>query len=256
MRSIMRLDSGSDSCSAMLRASSARSCQCSGSSRMESDTTVFIRSSASGTISPGPTLHRLDRRHAYVERMPTACRRMPDARESDHANLREAGVARTCGRVPTNCRRIGTPQLSFHWCEAPARLLKAFLLSSLRRRTLTLDSKGPSCLRRAPYNAVPENCELVISRNEKPRPPFRFRTDLMEIPWNCVCEFRPCGARTRGTERQPGTLHKEHAGTNDSEPRLGTHAIPNNEQEENRMGFFSKDIKTMDDLFVHTLQDI
>jgi ferritin-like metal-binding protein YciE len=27
-------------------------------------------------------------------------------------------------------------------------------------------------------------------------------------------------------------------------------------KEENRMGFFSKDIKTMDDLFVHTLRDI
>jgi ferritin-like metal-binding protein YciE len=30
----------------------------------------------------------------------------------------------------------------------------------------------------------------------------------------------------------------------------------NNEKEKNRMGFFSKDIKTMDDLFVHALRDI
>jgi hypothetical protein len=39
---------------------------------MESDTAVFIYSGGSGTIPPGWTLHKLDRRHAYVERMPTA----------------------------------------------------------------------------------------------------------------------------------------------------------------------------------------
>src|SRR6266508_2216323 len=149
MRSIIRFESGSDICSAMLRASSARSCQCSGLSRMESDTAVFIYSGGSGTIPPGWTLHKLDRRHAYVERMPTACRRVPEARERGDTNLREAGVARTCGRVPTSCRRVGTPQPSFHGCEAaprtqqlraataPSRLLKAFLPSSLRRRTLS-----------------------------------------------------------------------------------------------------------------------
>jgi hypothetical protein len=111
--------------------------------------TLFIYSGGSGTIPPGWTLHKLDRRHAYVERMPTACRRVPEARERGDTNLRAAGVARTCGRVPTSCRRVGTPQPSFHGCEAaprtqqlraataPSRLLKAFLPSSLRRRTLS-----------------------------------------------------------------------------------------------------------------------
>jgi hypothetical protein len=28
---------------------------------------------AAGTLRPVPTLHKMDRRHAYAERMPTAC---------------------------------------------------------------------------------------------------------------------------------------------------------------------------------------
>src|SRR6266545_130179 len=90
----------------------------------------------------------------WIAAMPTSkeCRQHAEEclrLERGDTNLREAGVARTCGRVPTSCRRVGTPQPSFHGCEAaprtqqlraataPSRLLKAFLPSSLRRRTLS-----------------------------------------------------------------------------------------------------------------------
>src|SRR2546430_11989162 len=94
----------------MLRAAWARSCQCLGSSRIELGTVVDASfNSRSGTIPPGLAFHKLDRAHAYAERMPTARRRMPETRERDHADLCEDGVARTCRRVPQDCRRTGTP---------------------------------------------------------------------------------------------------------------------------------------------------
>jgi hypothetical protein len=48
MRSIIRFESGSDICSAILRASSARSCQCSGLSRMELDTACVHSAAVQG----------------------------------------------------------------------------------------------------------------------------------------------------------------------------------------------------------------
>src|SRR5262249_12509387 len=76
----------------------------------------------SGTIPPGAAFPNLDRCHAYAERMPAACRRMFEAGERNHASLREAGIARTCDRVSRNCRRVGTPQPSFHGCETTPRV--------------------------------------------------------------------------------------------------------------------------------------
>src|SRR4029453_10270131 len=104
-------------------------------------------------------------------------------------------------------------------------------------------------------SAVPANREPVICRNEKPPVvPILHRPD--GIPRNCVCEFRPCGACRRGTERRPGTLLTKSMRARMTRSRGSAPTTRNNEKEKNRMGFFSKDIKTMDDLFVHTLRDI
>jgi hypothetical protein len=84
IRSIIRLDSGSDNWSAMLCASWARSSQRLGSSRTEWDAVIYMACGpqCGGTIPSGAALHtHVDRRHAYVKRMPPACRRMPEARE-------------------------------------------------------------------------------------------------------------------------------------------------------------------------------
>src|SRR5262245_55129690 len=97
----------------MLRASSARSCQCLGLSSFESGT-VGARGSKSGggTIPAGLAFHKLDRCHAHTKRVPTARRRMPETREREHADVREVGIARTCGRVPPGCRGTGAPLAS------------------------------------------------------------------------------------------------------------------------------------------------
>src|SRR5262249_29455271 len=107
--------------SAMLRTSSARSCQCLGSSRIELGTVMHcVTSRAAGTIPPGLAFHNVDRCHAYAERMPTARRRGPETRERDHPDLREVGIARTCDRVPPDCQGTRAP-LSSKPCEPAAR---------------------------------------------------------------------------------------------------------------------------------------
>src|SRR5437016_3951187 len=64
-----------------------------------------------------------------------------------------------------------------------------------------------------------------------------------------------------GTDRRVARcLDENRGGINDLTPRANTNKHPkkNNPPKErrDRMGFFSRDIKTMDDLFLHMLRDI
>jgi hypothetical protein len=123
IRSISCRDCGSDSCSAMLRAGRRARASAQGHrewNRIRSLHGPWSPNRRNDTVWGGVAEH-VDRRHAYTERMPPACRRMPEARERDDANLREAGITRTRGRVPPNRRTIRNPQLACARGETQAR---------------------------------------------------------------------------------------------------------------------------------------